>query len=223
MSTRNAPRLREAIHLYLAQHNEELDEHARKLLSRLARTDKAAEAFKRLKLREDGEAAIIRACIVAENLARTFPERLKKLEEMSALREQLGNAAVTLRGLLNEISWEQKHPDPLWVRGPETDEDIEAMGLGLALFERRIFFEKDVVGRNKFWLKVTRKSKTSRAAQVATIKWLADKVDSVTGKPHYGEIADLMDVILATRKPITVDQVRAAQRPAPRALAVVGA
>jgi hypothetical protein len=210
--TRAAPRLREAIRLYLAQHNEELDEHARKLLTRLASSDEAAEAFKRLKLRDDDEGPIIRACSEAENLARTFAQRRKKLEERLARREQRGNAAVILRGLLNEI-WRQKQSDPLGA-GPETDEDIEAMGRGLALFERRIFFEEDVVGRNLFWMKVTRKSKapskTLSAGKIAAIKWLADKVKDVTDNAHYGEIADLIDVIFGTE--VSPDQVRAAHR-----------
>lgn len=208
--TKDAPRLREAIQLYLAQHNEELDERSRKLLSRLASSDEAAEAFGRLKPRDDGQAAIIRACIVAENLARTFPQRLKKAEEMLARRERLGKAAAMLRRLLNEISWEQKHPDPLWVRGPETDEDIKAMGLGLALFERRIFFQKDVVGRNLFRLKVTRKSKDPSAGQKAAIKWLAHEVKCVTGKAHEAEIKSLLKETLGTQ--VSPDQVRAAQR-----------
>jgi len=192
LQTKDAPRLRGAIERYRAQHNEELDEQARGLLTRLADSDEAVDAFKRLthafliRLKPedrdgavDGQAAIIGACINAENLARTFPQRLKKLDEMLERRERLRNAAAMLRRLLNEISWEQKHLDPLWVRGPETAEDIEAMGRGLALFERRIFFEKDVVGRNKFWLKVTRKSKaptkTLSAGQIAAMKGLPKK------------------------------------------------
>jgi hypothetical protein len=137
-------------------------------------------------------------------------------------REGLGNAAVGLRRLLNKISWEQKHPDPLWVRGPETAEDIEAMGLGLALFERRIFFEKDVVGRNKFWLKVTRKSKlkvtrkskaptkTLSAGQIAAMKWFAEEVKRVTGKAHEEETRSLLKVILGIE--VSPDQVRDARR-----------
>jgi len=211
VSTRNAPRLRQAIEHYRAQHNEELDEHADKLLKRLANSVEAAEAFERLKPKDDSEAAIIRACIEAENLARTFPGRVKKLEEMLERRERLGKAAAMLRGLLDEISWEQRHPDPLWVRGPETAEDIKAMGLGLALFDRRIFFEKDVVERNVSWLRVTRKSKTLRAGPTAAIGRLSEKVRRVTGKAHYGEIADLAGVIF--KVDVSLDQVRATQRP----------
>jgi hypothetical protein len=225
--TKAAPRLREAIRFYLAQHDEELDEYARKLLTRLASSDEAAGAFERLKPKDDSEAAgweaaIIRVCTEAENLARTFPQRLKKLEERLpwkqeerlARRKRFRNAVTMLRRLLNEISWEQKHPDPLLVRGPETDEDIKAMGLGLALFERRLFFEEDLVGRNLFWLKVTRKregpSKTLSAGQIAAMKWFVDKVERVTGKAHEEETRSLLKMILGTE--VSPDQVRAARR-----------
>jgi hypothetical protein len=272
VSTRNAPRLREAIELYLAQHNEELDENARKLLKRLANSDEAAEAFEQLKAKEDnGEAAdddeeaivrarqykqmlkflnrlgpevikyferlkprdrgkaedaqavIIRACILTENLARTFPQRLKKLEErLPRKREErlarlkwLGNATTTLRALLKQIISEQQKPlDPLVVRGPETDEEIEAMGRGLALFERRIFFERDLVGRNLSWLKVTRKgktpSKTLSAGQIAAMKWFAEEVKRVTGKAHEDETRKLLKVLLGME--VSPEQARYARR-----------
>jgi hypothetical protein len=259
VSTRNAPRLREAIKLYVTQHNEELDEQARKLLRRLADSDEAAKAFKRLKPKnddgeaadaivrarlyeqtlkflkrlgpegikyfeqlkpsdhgkaEDGQAAIIRACIDAKNLARTFPKRLKKLEERLEHLKPLGDAATMLRRLLNEISREKKHPDVLLVRGPETDEDIKAMGLGLALFARRIFFERDLVGRNLSRLKVTRKSKTPSktlsAGQIAAMKWFVEEVKRVTGKVHEEETRRLLKVILEAE--VSPEQVRGARR-----------
>jgi hypothetical protein len=272
VSTRNAPRLREAIELYLAQHNQELDEQARKLLRRLADSDEAAKAFERLKLKnddgeatddseaaivrarqyeqtlkflnrlgpevikhfeqlkprdhgkvEDAQVAIIRACIVTENLARTFPQRLKKLEErLPRKREErlarlkwLGNATTTLRALLKQIISEQQKPlDPLVVRGPETDEEIEAMKRGIALFERRIFFERDLVGRNLFWLKSTRKgktpSKTLSAGQIAAMKWFVEEVKRVTGKAHEGETRRLLNVLFGTE--VSPEQVRDARR-----------
>jgi hypothetical protein len=261
--------LREAIKAYLAQHNEELDEHARKVLTLLAGSEEAVEAFEELKPKDahsepivtarqsartraflkqlkkgnpqvvkaieqqlkpedrgeavDGQAAIIRACIVTENLARTFPQRLKKLEERLprrreerlARRKRLGNAAATLRTLLKQIISEQQKPlDPLVVRGPETDEDIKAMGLGLALFDRRIFFEKDVVERNKLWLKVTRKSKapskTLSAGQIAAMKWFAEEVRRVTGKAHEDETRKLLKVLLGME--VSPEQARHARR-----------
>jgi hypothetical protein len=253
--------LREAIKFYLARHNEELDEHARELLTRLASDDEATKAFERLKPKEDdkeddgeagivrarqyeetlkflkrfgpevnkyfeqlkprdhnkaedGQAAIIRACIVTENLARTFPQRLEKLEERLERLKALGDAATMLRKLLNKISREKKHSDPLLVRGPETDEDIMAMGLGLALFERRLFFERDLVGRNLFWLKVTRKgktpSKTLSAGQIAAMKWFVEEVKRVTGKVHEKETRSLLKVLLGTE--VSPEQARDARR-----------
>jgi hypothetical protein len=217
--TKAAPRLREAIKLHLTQHNEELDDQAHKLLRRLASSVKAAKAFERLKLKnDDGKAAIIRACIEAENFARAFPaqevKKTKKMltkKELKRRRKQLRTAVATLRGFLNEIiSEQQKPPDPLWIR-PKAPEDIAAMGLGLAVFERWIeYVEKHVAELNLFRLRVSRKSedphKTLSAGQFAAIGQLADEVKRVTGRAHYEEIADLAGVILGAE--VFTDQVR---------------
>jgi hypothetical protein len=221
--TRNAPRLREAIEFYLAQHNEELDEQARELLTRLADSDDAADAFEGLKLKRDDEGAIIRACIEAKNLARTFPERVKKAKDMLKRRKPLREAVATLRALLKEIIGEQhKPPDPLWIRGLEPCEDIAAMQRGLALFEKRIeYVEKQVAELNLFQLRVSRKSeapsKTLSAGQFAAIGRLADEVKRVTGEAHYDEIADLAGVVFGTE--VFPDQVHnaATHPPKPRA------
>ena len=223
--TKAAPRLREAIKTYRAQHNEELDGHTDKLLERMASSDEAAEAFERLKPKDhgravDGQAAIIRACIEAENLTRTFPERVKKekmkKEWLKRRRKALRKAIATLRALLNEIiSEQQKAPDPLWIR-PKAPEDIVAMGLGLATFEMWIeYVAEHVAGLNLFRLRVSRKSeapsKALSAGQFAAIGRLAEEVKYVTGRAHYGEIADLAGVIVKTE--VFPEQVRrAAQR-----------
>jgi hypothetical protein len=195
--TKAAPRLRGAIQRYSAKHNE-LDEHAGKLLRRLANNPESAKAFERLKPKDGSEAAgweaaIIRACIETENLARTFADRVNKAKEKlkRRRRERLRKAAVTLRGFLNEIIGEQqKPPDSLWIR-PKAAEDIAAMGHGLAAFDRWIdYVEKTVAELNLFRLRASRKSKPSSktlsAGQIAAIGRLADEVKHVTGKPHYG-------------------------------------
>jgi hypothetical protein len=259
--------LGEAIDAFRAQYNQELDEHARKLLLNLAASDRATKAFKRLKPKKDdgkaaiikacqsartrafleqvktgnpevvqaieqqlepkdrgqavdGQAAIIRACIEAENLARTFPERVTKAQQMLECGEQYGRAVATLSAWLNEIISEQlKPPEPLWVRGLETRDDIEAMRLGLALFKRRIEVEKHIADVNLYQLRATRKNQPrgkpvrkeeAPARQVAAIKLLADEVKRITGKAHHGEVADLASVILGTE--VSLDQVRAGQR-----------
>ena len=75
--TTAAPSLRKVIEIYRAQHNEELDEHADKLLKRLADSPKAAKAFKRLQPKDDyDEAAIVRERQSAG--ARAFLNRMKK-------------------------------------------------------------------------------------------------------------------------------------------------
>jgi len=152
-------------------------------------------------------------------LARTFPEWAEKAKKAKKIlekrtgrprRERLRKALATLHGLLDEITREQQQPrDPLWIR-PKTPEDIAAMGLGLALFERWIEHdEKHVAELNLFQLRVSRKSKGT--GQFAAIGRLADEVQRVTGEAHYEEIADLAGVILRTE--IFPEQVRRAAPP----------
>ena len=255
--TTAAPSLRKAIEIYRAQYNEELDEHAEKLLTRLASSRKAAEAFEGLRPKDDydeaaivrerqsagaraflnrvkkgnpqavraieqqlkpedrgkavdGQGAVIRACIEAENLARTFPEREMKAKLMLERVEHLRKAASTLRAWLKEIiSEQQKPPDPLWVRKVETHDDIEAMELGLAAFERWIKIEERVADVNLFQLKVTQKSKTSSAGQIAATKLFVEQVMHVIGKFHERGIKNLLEVILGTE--VSSGQVRDAQ------------
>ena len=88
--TTAAPSLRKVIEIYRAQHNEELDEHADKLLKRLADSPKAAKAFKRLQPKDDyDEAAIVRERQSAG--ARAFLNRMKKgnPQAASAIEQQL--------------------------------------------------------------------------------------------------------------------------------------
>lgn len=82
-------RLREAIRAYRAQHNEELDEDAHKLLTRLASSNDAAKAFEWLKPKEDdGGTAIIRACIEAQYLVRNFTELTRKAKKAKKILEK---------------------------------------------------------------------------------------------------------------------------------------
>ncbi|WP_218037543.1 hypothetical protein, partial [Reyranella soli] len=67
-------------------------------------------------------------------------------------------------------------------------------------------FTKDA----KLFIAATRKTRVSGAAETAAIGWLADAVKRNYGKPHYGRVATLASCVLATKKEVSLDRVRAA-------------
>jgi hypothetical protein len=84
-SAHGARALPEAIALYRAEQQSKFPREALTLLARLADDRNAAEAFARLKLKDrTAEAAVIAACIEAEELARTFEQRAAKAETRRA-------------------------------------------------------------------------------------------------------------------------------------------
>jgi hypothetical protein len=206
--------LQKAIEAYRAAHEQQLDQRSRALLVRLGSDSRAVRAFARLKLKHDeDEAAIVRACVEAEQLSRpaAFAKRVKKAQAAKKQTEELRKAAAILRRFVNKVAAEQKNaPDPLWMRQLEWPDNLAAMGRGLAQIERRIEAEVHLAELNLFRLGATRKSGAAEAGRIAAIKWLANEVKRITDKAHLSEIADLAGAIVGTD--VSLDLVRAAQR-----------
>jgi hypothetical protein len=106
----------------------------------MAAASEARAAFDQLDWSKGGddEVLFVGACVDAEQLARTFLQRVRKAKAKLQQAKELRKALAVLRSFLEELIDEQKEPsDPLRVRELEPPEHIEAMGYGLALFERR--------------------------------------------------------------------------------------
>lgn len=208
-----APSLRQVIDSYRVEQKDTLDIWAHAVLDRLADSPDAANAFERLsKHHRDvpGETAVHGAnvllwCTMGEFVFRGFRQESENAKKTSARVEQLDKAVAALRKFADEQKyWPPfRHPSPA---------DIAAMRHGLDLIADRIDecrrFAKDTPSR----IGATRKIHTKKAAENATISFLAMNVQSITGKPHYKEVADLAQAILGPKAHVSDDRVRAAVR-----------
>jgi hypothetical protein len=204
--------LREAIKRY----RQCLRGRERELLLRLVDNSAAIEAFARLDLGENGLERVLVACIEADELFRTFRERISAESNLLARLEPLNKALAALRKFVYEeaqldpvaakktlsspyYAWGQMKPhikslsdsDRLRSHIYQSEEDIVAMRHGLDLIAELVKQRGIDALRTKKRLGGTRKSKIKQARENASLGWLAAGVRSVTGRPHLRAVADL--------------------------------
>jgi hypothetical protein len=217
---RASARLHESIVAYRAESEGRLDHHALDVLRRLADSRDAAKAFKRFRNEDASEDAItqkliLKKCIQAELIARTFPQRIIEADARLKQTGFLRNAVVILREFVDSVIAEEQAyylaPDSLSPFGWPSSEDILTMKRGLRLIEYEIVERQDIARDDPRRLGATRKSRDKKAAQIAAFRWLAKAVRGLTGKSHESAVADLAQVILGVE--VSVDQVRPPERP----------
>ena len=191
-----------------------MSEEALDLLERLAISRDAAKAVQEMKFTDQRHVArVLEACVEAEQLYRTFPERIEETEKTLARMERLDDAVGLLRKFVDEVA-KRKEPsalDLLSARVHEPDSNIVAMKLGLLLIADRITAEQRKAEETKLRLGATRKTGTIDARRVAAVGWLGDAVHRITGQPHRPQVAKLANVILG-RDAVREDQVNHATR-----------
>jgi hypothetical protein len=205
-------RLRDAINAYRAAHNS-LDQAALDLLNRLADSDDAAKAFMELQLCERDETRILQTFIQADQLARTFPQRIKRAEETLTRMECLDEAVDTLCKFLGELIAESKEPptfDLLTAPILEPAVNIAQMKHGLYLLADLIDAGRRVAKEDLLRLGATRKKGQAANAQNAAIDWLGKRVRHVSGKAHLAAVTELAQAILQTE--LSEDRVSHAMR-----------
>jgi hypothetical protein len=224
--------LSDAIDTYRAEYQKKLDKQALNLLSRLAKSTDASEAFRRLgpKSRR-AEADLLAACIEANDVVRNFPRLVQKQKDALSRSTQWHKSLAELRSFAAEIS-EEKEPLrrglanlDLWslsIFEPPTDNNVAKQALDL--IARAIEWRRGIAQQNLANLGVTRKARTKKAAENAAIGILAAGVyDAMRvpplpvkrqGKhaadPNLTEIADFAQVILGVE--ISTDRVREIRR-----------
>jgi hypothetical protein len=208
----DVPRARRHLHdvivAYRAAGKDSLDRWALDVLVRLTDSSEAAVAFKRLRLKvRRDEAAILKACIEADQLARKLPEQIAKAKSILAQADALGKAVAELRGYVGALT-EPPTSDLLSARILEEPDNIAAMKRGLSLIASRIKADQLVANETMLRLGVVRKNDEA-AIQNAAIKWLADGVCRITKQPNRPIVASLANVVLNTDK-VTEDRVRKA-------------
>jgi hypothetical protein len=210
MSVVGKDRLRAAIDAHRVSAGDSLDEDERKVLDRLATGKRAAEAAETFaKFEADDRAAhmILKACIEADLLIRSFPDRLNvEMESLSRL-EQLDKSVADLSAFVSELN--QNPPDRLAAYAKYGDDDFGAMKLGLHLVREAIKDRCRIAKETILRIGATRKTKGD-AADTAAIGWLAEGVRRACGKPHHVHAAALVEIVLGCE--VSVDQLREAER-----------
>jgi hypothetical protein len=210
-----------------------LNKKGLELLSRLAKSTDALEAFTRLSLKnQKAEADLLAACIEAEYLARNFAKLVKKQNDALSRSKYWHKAVAELRGLAAEMS-EDKEPLRLGLANLDLwslaifvpPAENEAVRQALDLIARAITWRCGIAYANLAYLGVTRKAYMKKAAENAAIRVLAAGVcDAVRESPlpierqgtpvvdpNLREIADLAQVILGEIE-ISTERVREIRR-----------
>ena len=191
--------LRKAVEAYRTEH-EGMETWARELLGRLARSDEAAKAFERLKLKDGRERQFLMLCILVAQLAREFSKRILTQQKM-VKRRNPDKAITALRSFVKEyvlsrsnllIPQSDPFPDPFPVWGFfQPPEDAVAMIHGLNLIAEAIEKQKTVMAE----IGATRKTNIKEAPNIAAIRHLKKEVCRLTGKPRIPALFELAKVI----------------------------
>jgi len=186
-----------------------LDEYALLVLTRLKTNEHGlvSEAFDAFNVDNQGCIKIVRACIEAENLKRTFP---KKVEAEKATLKRISNAKraiETLKSFMKEVEAGPK--DDLDAFILYDDMDMSAAKHGLYIIETAVQLRERITFETPRRLGATRKL-GGTAAVTAAIGWLAEAIRKISGEPHHNATAQLASVVLDHE--ISSDRVREAER-----------
>jgi hypothetical protein len=198
------------LHEAIDAHKNYFDQSALKSLARLANNPDAARAFERLKLNDSHDIRcffILRACVLAEQLARDFPQLIAKTKRTLARTEQLDKTVAELRGFIAEVAvkkdWSRSNPFSVIIR-----DELGVMRRGLKLIAREIeakrFGAKEAIAN----LGVTRKARSEQAAENAAIWYLGKEVLLTLHKAYTPVVAELSQVILGPEAEVDVERVR---------------
>lgn len=189
-----APRLREAVDAYRANQQDKLNQQALKLLAQLTDNTDAAAAFDRLKLKGLTEAIpILHSCVIAEQLARTFTERITTERRALASMEGLDKAVEELSKFVSErakqpVVWRGvKEEDGLILIRPEPD-DFRAMHYGLALIATLIEGRRHTASTRNLWLGTTRNTRKKKDRENVGIGSLLRRCSASLGSPTRGKL-----------------------------------
>jgi hypothetical protein len=131
MSVAAKDRLRAAIAAYRASAGGSLDENEQKVLDRLApgkHAAEAAEVFAKFEADDRAARMILKACVEADLLNRSFLDRLNAEKESLSRLEQLDKSVADLSAFVSELN--QHPPDQLAAYATYGGDDVAAMRLG---------------------------------------------------------------------------------------------
>jgi hypothetical protein len=194
--------LRKAVDAYRSE-QEKMEPWAYELLNRLARSDEAAQAFERLKLKDGRERQFLMLCILVAQLALELPKRISTQKKMVKQLKELDKAITALRSFVSEhvlsrsdLLIPRLDQFPMWGFFQPPD-DAVAMTRGIELIAEAIKKQRTVMAEYG----ATRKKRQKHAPNIAAIKFLAEGVRRLTGKLHESETRDIALVILGSELP----------------------
>jgi hypothetical protein len=222
----------ETIDRYFTANAASLDENAKRVFGRLKADDRVPEALASIAKSESDLNRLLRGCLEADELSRTFREKLnnerriveraKRLQlKLSELRFDLDE----LEALFDEEIWSYnqvtlatilkpgKSIDRLSAHILLPDQEVEKVNHAFYILKESIADRKQIASETILRFGATRKSARTNenAAQTAAIGWLAEAVERVASKPCTRHAAVLAEATLAIRD-ITEDRVREALR-----------
>ena len=181
---RTSAALRKAVEAYRTEHKG-METWARELLERLARSDDAAKAFERLKLKDGRERQFLMLCILVAQLAREFSKRISTQQKM-VKRLNPDKAITALRSFVKEYVLSRSSLSSF-----QPPDDAVAMMRGLELIAEAVKKQKTVMAK----LGATRNKNIEEAPHLAAIGHLKEGVRELTGKPHKSQIRKFVPAI----------------------------
>lgn len=208
--------LREAIKNYPPDAKAKLNPQELALLERLGEDQHFLHAFRRLKIEKPNELIpVLHACLVANQLARTFRKRVAAENALLASIDDLKRAV----GKLDKFVFDRSKRGFVWrgaIKNNELNlvrcepEEFTSMSSGLTLIASLIEGARYTASTVDLWLGTTRNTNQKVAKENVAIWQLAQAVRRVTSLPHTRAVAEISGSLLGT--PVTEDRVRGVVR-----------
>jgi hypothetical protein len=146
---------------------------------------------------------VLEACVVGERLARTFPLRLLKEQQILADSDADLKMVDRLTAIVREcesqraVSFAVREPGGLWLSMVRLDPaKFSAMYDNLTLIAALVEGRRQAASNCDVSLGITRKSRGKTGGQNAAILKIAQAVRRVTGRPHTRQVAEIAGAVL---------------------------
>ncbi|MEA2911102.1 MAG: hypothetical protein QOJ15_3183 [Bradyrhizobium sp.] len=177
---------------------------------RLKNSPEAMAALHAIASPSDRGALILRACIEAEYLKRTFAVKITAARAMRGKLDGLAVALQDLRSFVEEIAAGPDRDDPIPYSIIVYEAEIAAVKQSFDKVDRWIAAIRGISNGTAPKLGATRKANQDRAAETAAIGWLASAVKGICGRPHFGHVSMLATAALKTAETVSIDRIRGA-------------
>ena len=209
-----------------------LDENEKRVFGRLKADYRVPEAVAAIAKTESDLNRLLTGCLEADELSRTFGEKLneerriiERAKELQLKLNELQNNVDELKTFFDEEIWSYDQDTHATILKDRTsvdrlsahillhNQEVKKVKHAFYILKESIADRLRVASETILRFGVTRKSARTNenAARTAAIGWLAEAVERIAGRPHTRHVAVLAQATLAIRD-ITEDRVREALR-----------